>query len=72
MVTVIPRPDLNNIPTMADAAGYDEVKRFYQYLFVGFQTDSCTCRPLHDQTSGGKIAEGCGPAFRRGRGPAGS
>jgi carboxymethylenebutenolidase len=35
MATMTPQPYVNHIPTMAGGVGYDEVKRFYKYHFIG-------------------------------------
>ncbi|MGB2729613.1 MAG: nuclear transport factor 2 family protein [Methylovirgula sp.] len=35
MATMVPEPYVNHIPTMAGGVGYDEVKRFYKYHFIG-------------------------------------
>ncbi len=35
MATMVASPYVNHIPTMAGGVGYDEVKRFYKYHFIG-------------------------------------
>jgi carboxymethylenebutenolidase len=35
MTTMIDAPYVNNIPTMTGGVGYDQVKRFYKYHFIG-------------------------------------
>ena len=35
MATMVDRPYVNHIPTMAGGVGHDELKRFYKYHFIG-------------------------------------
>ncbi len=35
MATMVAEPYVDHIPTMAGGVGYDEVKRFYKYHFIG-------------------------------------
>ncbi len=42
MATMVDRPYVNHIPTMAGGVGHDELKRFYKYHFIGRNPDDVT------------------------------
>ena len=35
MATMVPEPYVNHVPTMTGGVGYDQLKRFYKYHFIG-------------------------------------
>jgi carboxymethylenebutenolidase len=39
MATMVDRPYVNHIPTMAGGVGHDQLKRFYKYHFIGRNPD---------------------------------
>ena len=42
MATMVDRPYVNHIPTMAGGVGHDELKRFYKYHFIGRNPEDVT------------------------------
>jgi carboxymethylenebutenolidase len=46
MATMVDRPDVNHIPTMAGGVGHDELKRFYKYHFIGRNPEDVTMTPV--------------------------
>ena len=46
MATMVPRPYVNHVPTMAGGVGHDELKRFYKYHFVGANPPDTSLVPI--------------------------
>ena len=46
MATMVPDPSVNHVPTMTGGRGYDQVKRFYRYHFIGGSPPDTSLRPI--------------------------
>src|SRR5215475_3781368 len=46
MATMIDTPYVNHVPTMTGGVGYDQLKRFYKYHFIGGNPDDTQLIPI--------------------------
>jgi len=46
MATMVEQPYVNHIPTMAGGVGHDELKRFYNYHFIGANPSDTSMVPI--------------------------
>ena len=46
MATMVSEPYLNHVPTMTGGVGYDQVKRFYRYHFIGGNPEDTRLIPI--------------------------
>jgi len=46
MATMIDTPYVNHVPTMTGGVGYDQLKRFYKYHFIGGNPDDTRLIPI--------------------------
>ena len=46
MATMVSEPYLNHVPTMTGGVGYDQVKRFYRYHFIGGNPEDTQLIPI--------------------------
>ena len=46
MATMVEEPYVNHVPTMTGGVGYDQLKRFYKYHFIGKNPPDTTLTPI--------------------------
>ena len=57
MATMVARPYVNHIPTMAGGVGHDELKRFYKYHFIGANPPDTSMVPVSRTIGADRIVD---------------
>jgi carboxymethylenebutenolidase len=57
MRTMVPDPNVTHVPTMTGSRGHDEVKRFYQYHFIGVNPSDIEMIPVSSTVGENSIVD---------------
>jgi carboxymethylenebutenolidase len=57
MATMVATPYVNHVPTLAGGVGYDQLKRFYKYHFIGANPPDMTMTPVSRTVGADRVVD---------------